>query len=109
MNENKNMDRMKELIQILQEASKVYYAQDREIMSNYDYDKYYDELVALEETCGIVMADSPTVKVGYEAVNELPKERHEKQMLSLGKTKDREELKAWLGNQKGKAFQNRAT
>ena len=101
MNENKNMDRMKELIQILQEASKVYYAQDREIMSNYDYDKYYDELVALEETCGIVMADSPTVKVGYEAVNELPKERHEKQMLSLGKTKDREELKAWLGNQKG--------
>ncbi|MDD3661153.1 MAG: NAD-dependent DNA ligase LigA [Lachnospiraceae bacterium] len=101
MNKNKNMDRMKELIQILQEASKVYYAQDREIMSNYDYDKYYDELMALEETCGIVMADSPTVKVGYEAVNELPKERHEKQMLSLGKTKDREELKAWLGNQKG--------
>lgn len=92
---------MKELIRILQDASKAYYAQDREIMSNYDYDKYYDELVALEETSGIVMADSPTVKVGYEAVEELPKERHEKQMLSLGKTKDREELKSWLGDQKG--------
>ena len=101
MNENKTMNRMKELIRILQDASKAYYAQDREIMSNYDYDKYYDELVALEETSGIVMADSPTVKVGYEAVEELPKERHEKQMLSLGKTKDREELKAWLGDQKG--------
>ena len=101
MNENKTMNRMKELIRILQDASKAYYAQDREIMSNYDYDKYYDELVALEETSGIVMADSPTVKVGYEAVEELPKERHEKQMLSLGKTKDREELKSWLGDQKG--------
>ncbi len=101
MNENRTMNRMKELIRILQDASKAYYAQDREIMSNYDYDKYYDELVALEETSGIVMADSPTVKVGYEAVEELPKERHEKQMLSLGKTKDREELKSWLGDQKG--------
>lgn len=95
------MQRMKELIALLQEASKAYYAEDREIMSNYEYDKLYDELTALEETTGVVLAGSPTVTVGYEAVDELPKERHEKPMLSLGKTKSREELADWLGEQKG--------
>ena len=88
--------RMKELIERLNEASKAYYAQDREIMSNYEYDKLYDELTALEEESGIVLSNSPTVTVGYESVDELPKERHEKPMLSLGKTKSREELKSWL-------------
>lgn len=93
--------RMKELIATLKEASRAYYAQDREIMSNYEYDKLYDELVSLEEETGTVMAGSPTVSVGYEAVDELPKERHESPMLSLGKTKSREDLRDWLGEQKG--------
>lgn len=95
------LDRMKELITILQEASKAYYAQDREIMSNLEYDKLYDELVELEEETGTVLAGSPTVTVGYEAVEELPKETHESPMLSLGKTKDREELKEWLKDKEG--------
>ncbi len=94
-------ERMKELIARLQEAAKAYYAQDREIMSNLEYDSLYDELVALEEKTGVTLAGSPTVSVGYEAVDELPKERHESPMLSLGKTKSREELSEWLGEQKG--------
>ena len=93
--------RMKELIARLTEASRAYYAEDREIMSNFEYDRLYDELEALEKETGTVLAGSPTVTVGYEAVDELPKERHERPMLSLGKTKSREELRDWLGDQKG--------
>ncbi len=96
-----SINRMKELITILQEASKAYYAEDREIMSNFEYDKLYDELVKLEKETGTVLAGSPTVTVGYEAVDELPKENHESSMLSLGKTKDREELKEWLKDKEG--------
>ena len=96
-----SLDRMKELIIILQEAAKAYYAEDREIMSNFEYDKLYDELVKLEEETGTTLAGSPTVSVGYEAVEELPKETHESPMLSLGKTKDREELKQWLKDKEG--------
>lgn len=95
------LNRMKELIIILQEASKAYYAEDREIMSNFEYDKLYDELVSLEEETGTILAGSPTITVGYEAVEELPKEVHESPMLSLGKTKDREELKEWLKDKEG--------
>ncbi len=95
------MDRMRELIDKLNEASKAYYAQDREIMSNYEYDALYDELVKLEKDTGITMSDSPTVNVGYESVDELPKERHAVPMLSLNKTKDREELRSWLGDMAG--------
>lgn len=94
--ENNKINRMKELIGILNEASYAYYAKDTEIMSNYEYDALYDELVALEEETGMVLSNSPTVSVGYEAVDELPKERHEKPMLSLAKTKSREELRDWL-------------
>lgn len=90
------LDRIKELVDILTEASRAYYAQDREIMSNFEYDRLYDELVELENETGIVLANSPTVSVGYEAVDELPKERHDSPMLSLGKTKSRDELKDWL-------------
>ena len=96
-----SLDRMKELIIILQEASKAYYAEDREIMSNFEYDKLYDELVKLEEETGTTLAGSPTISVGFEAVDELPKETHESPMLSLGKTKDREELKEWLKDKDG--------
>lgn len=89
-------ERMQELIKILNEASKAYYAEDREIMSNFEYDRLYEELEVLEKETGIVLSGSPTVSVGYESVEELPKERHESPMLSLGKTKSREELKDWL-------------
>ncbi len=95
------LERMKELAGLLREASKAYYAQDREIMSNREYDGLYEELQALEQETGVVLADSPTVKVGYEAVDELPKEHHESAMLSLDKTKDREELQDWLQGHEG--------
>ncbi|MBQ6786661.1 MAG: NAD-dependent DNA ligase LigA [Lachnospiraceae bacterium] len=101
MENSKAIARMKELVETLREASKAYYAEDREIMSNYEYDKLYDELVALEEETGMVLAGSPTISVGYEAVDELPKEAHESPMLSLGKTKDREELREWLKDKEG--------
>ena len=93
-------ERMQELIKILNEASKAYYAEDREIMSNFEYDRLYEELEGLEKETGIVLSGSPTVSVGYESVEELPKERHESPMLSLGKTKSREELKDWLQGKK---------
>ncbi len=93
-------DRMKELVELLNRASRAYYAEDREIMSNYEYDALYDELVRLEEETGTVLANSPTLRVGYEAVDELPKERHERPMLSLDKTKDIEQLKSFAGQNK---------
>ncbi len=94
--QSSKIDRIKDLVQQLNAASESYYAKDREIMSNYEYDKLYDELVELEKETGVTLADSPTVTVGYEAVDELPKERHESPMLSLDKTKSREELREWL-------------
>ena len=92
------MERMKELCELLKNASKAYYQEDREIMSNLEYDKLYDELEILEKETGIVLTGSPTVSVGYEAVDELPKERHETPMLSLDKTKDVEALAAFAGS-----------
>lgn len=94
--QSSKIDRIKYLVEQLNAASESYYAKDREIMSNYEYDKLYDELVELEKETGVTLANSPTVNVGYEAVDELPKERHESPMLSLGKTKSREELRDWL-------------
>ncbi len=94
------MERMRELISLLNKASEAYYAKDEEIMSNFEYDRLYDELTALEKESGVTLADSPTVQVGYEAVEELPKERHEMPMLSLAKTKSREELRDWLNGRK---------
>ena len=94
--------RIEELVTILNEASKAYYQQDREIMSNQEYDALYDELAALEKETGIVMAQSPTVNVGYEVVSSLPKEPHPSPMLSLDKTKDVSELERWLGDKEGR-------
>ena len=91
--------RMKELAGILKAASKAYYQDDTEIMSNFEYDKLYDELVALEKETGIVLAGSPTMEVGYEAQDELTKVEHERPMLSLDKTKERDALKAFIGKQ----------
>lgn len=92
----KQLERMEELVKVLNHASKEYYANDTELISNLEYDKLYDELIELEKLTGTVLPDSPTRSVGYQAVDELPKEAHEKPMLSLGKTKDREELREWL-------------
>lgn len=96
-----DIDRIKELVEILNRAGRAYYSEGIEIMSNFEYDALYDELKALEKKTGYVMSDSPTVNVGYEVLSELPKERHEKPMLSLEKTKSVEELADWLGDQKG--------
>lgn len=96
------LERMKELVTILNEAAKVYEQEDREIMSNYEYDKLYDELLELEKECNIVLSNSPTTRAGYEVLSELPKETHESPMLSLDKTKDVGALKEWLGNQVGR-------
>lgn len=96
MNES-SIKKMKELGEKLREASRAYYQEDREIMSNVEYDALYDTLSALEKETGIVLADSPTVNVGYEAVEQLPKEEHERPMLSLDNTKEREALREFIG------------
>ena len=91
------VNQMKELVKKLNEAAKAYYQEDREIISNREYDALYDQLEQMEAETGIVLADSPTVNVGYEAVDALPKETHESPMLSLDKTKERETLRAFIG------------
>lgn len=99
MGQSKN-ERMKELVSLLNKASRAYYQEAQEIMSNYEYDRLYDELKELEDELGITLSNSPTVNVGYEVVSELPKERHESPMLSLDKTKEVEELKNFVRDQK---------
>lgn len=93
-------ERMQELVTLLNEAGKAYYQESREIMSNYEYDKLYDELVELEKESGIVLSGSPTVNVGYEVLGDLPKERHDSPMLSLDKTKEVSRLKEFAGDHK---------
>ena len=93
-------ERIKELVIKLNEAARAYYQEDREIMSNLEYDTLYDELAALEKETGIVLAGSPTVQVGYEVLSELEKVPHDSPMLSLDKTKSPEALRDWLGDQK---------
>ena len=95
------LDRIKELVEILNKAGKSYYSEGTEIMSNYEYDTLYDELVGLEKETGHVLSNSPTINVGYETLSELPKIRHESPMLSLDKTKSREALRDWLGDNLG--------
>lgn len=94
-------ERIKELVGVLNEAAKAYYQEDREIMSNYEYDALYDELLKLEEETGLVLSGSPTVKVGYEILSELPKEKHAAPMLSLDKTKSVDDLAQWLKDKDG--------
>lgn len=93
--------RMKELIDILNKAASVYYQGKDEIMSNFEYDRMYDELSVLEKESGLVLAGSPTQKVGYEVLSELPKQTHPSPMLSLDKTKQVDELSSWLGGKEG--------
>ena len=96
-----DIGRMKELIDILNRASAVYYQGKDEIMSNFEYDKLYDELVSLEKESGLVLAGSPTQKVGYDILSGVPKQTHQSPMLSLDKTKQVNELESWLGDKEG--------
>ena len=98
--ENK-LERIKELVSLLNEAGKAYYQEDREIMSNFEYDALYDELAQLEKETGVILSNSPSIHVGYEVLSELPKVRHDMPMLSLDKTKETGALKDWLGVQTG--------
>ncbi len=101
MSLNEQTERIKELVATLNEAAKAYYQYDEETMSNLAYDTLYDELVSLEKSTGLIMSNSPTQKVGYEILSELPKERHAEPMLSLDKTKSVDDLSAWLGDKEG--------
>ena len=101
MNNEEKKNRIDELVERLKEASRAYYTDGAEIITNYEYDEMYDELLALEDETGYIRDDSPSINVGYETAAGLPKIVHEKKMLSLNKTKDRDELAAWLGDQKG--------
>ena len=98
MDTAKKKQRMQELVELLDRAGRAYYQESREIMSNYEYDALYDELTQLERELHVTLAGSPTIHVGYEVVSELPKERHESPMLSLDKTKDVGELRAFAGD-----------
>ena len=99
--DKRKTDRIKELTELLNNAARAYYQESREIMTNFEYDKLYDELAELERETGIVLAQSPTINVGYEVLSSLPKEAHPVRMLSLDKTKDTGRLREWLGSQTG--------
>lgn len=96
-----DLERMKELIAVLNQAGKAYYQENREEISNFEYDRLYDELQELEQKTGTVLSSSPTIHVGYELMTSLEKEAHPSPMLSLDKTKDPQELSSWLGSQEG--------
>lgn len=95
------LERMKALAERLNAASRAYYQEDREILSNQEYDALYDELAALEEKTGTILANSPTQKVGYEVIGKLTKVRHESPILSLDKTKEVAKLESFLGEKEG--------
>lgn len=101
VNDMDKLQLMKDKIKILNEASKAYYQENREIIPNIEYDRLYDELLELEKETGTVLSNSPSINVGYELLSNLPKEQHEKPMLSLDKTKEVDTLKEWLGDQRG--------
>mgnify|MGYP000623089039 FL=1 len=101
MNYEDKMRRMQELVDLLKKAAYAYEQEDREIMSNFEYDKLYDELLGLEVETGTVLAGSVTQKVGYEVASNLKKVTHPSRMLSLDKTKEVEKLKSFLGSQFG--------
>lgn len=101
MANDEKKNRIDALVEKLNEASRAYYTDGAEIITNYEYDDMYDELLALEAETGYIRSDSPSVNVGFETAAGLPKITHEIKMLSLNKTKDRDELRAWLGDQKG--------
>lgn len=93
-------ERIKDLVELLNKANKAYYQEANEIMTNFEYDKLYDELVSLEKETGMVLSNSPTVNVGYQVVSQLPKEQHNSPMLSLDKTKEVGALADFAGDRK---------
>ena len=95
------IEQMQNLIVLLNQAAKAYYQESREIMPNHEYDRLYDLLESLEQETGVILSKSPTTRVGYEVLSDLPKEKHPQKMLSLDKTKDVEQLKSWLGDKEG--------
>ena len=97
LNQKEKIEQMQNLIVLLNQASKAYYQESREIMSNFEYDRLYDMLVELEKETGVTLSKSPTMLVGYEALSQMPKEAHPSRMLSRDKTKDRDQLLCWLG------------
>lgn len=101
MDKEKKIEELRQLTARLNEASRAYYQESREIMTNFEYDRLYDRLVMLEKETGVTLSASPTVQVGYEVLSDLPKEAHPSKMLSLDKTKDVDQLTAWLGQQEG--------
>ncbi len=101
MDISEKKERIRELTAQLNEAAEAYYKYSKEIMSNFEYDRLYDELETLEKETGIILAGSPTQNVGYEILTELPKEAHPQRMLSLDKTKDVDQLRSWLGDKTG--------
>ena len=101
INQKEKIEQMQNLIVLLNQASKAYYQESREIMSNFEYDRLYDMLVELEKETGVTLSKRPTMHVGYDVLRELPKEAHPSRMLSLDKTKDRDQLVSWLGEQQG--------
>ena len=101
MTMNEWQQRMRWLVDKLNEAARAYYNEDREVISNLEYDRLYDELVELERANGYILPDSPTQHVGYQVVDKLEKVKHPSPMLSLDKTKDVQDLEKFLGNQEG--------
>ncbi len=97
----KKIEEMKTLNEKLREAAKAYYQDSTEIMSNYDYDKLYDELVELEKETKVILGNSVTQNVGYEILSSLKKVKHPSKMLSLDKTKDKQVLADWLKDKEG--------
>ena len=95
------IEQMQNLIALLNQAAKAYYQESREIMTNHEYDRLYDLLESLEQETGVILSKSPTTRVGYEVLSDLPKEKHPQKMLSLDKTKDVDQLKSWLGDKEG--------
>lgn len=98
---DKKLNRMKELIEILNNASRLYYQYSTPIMTDFEYDKLYDELEKLEKETNTILSNSPTQNVEPEAIDSLVKVEHPAPMLSLSKTKSISELASFLENQEG--------
>lgn len=90
------MDRMQELVQKLNEYAYHYYVLDDPVISDGEYDKLYDELVALEKQTGVVLPDSPTIRVGDKPLSKFNQVVHRGKLFSLDKCQSKEEMRAWL-------------
>ena len=94
------IERIKELVNLLGKASDAYYVNDCPIMSDKEYDKFYDELEMLENETGYILTSSVTQKVQGRVLDGFQKVTHSKPMLSAAKTKDINEIKKFVGDNK---------